>query len=59
MTNDLVVDMTDLTTLSLWLLGDVSYGSEHDLSAGDVNEDGKINIADLAQLKMILMHDND
>ncbi|MDO5560732.1 MAG: dockerin type I repeat-containing protein [Oscillospiraceae bacterium] len=53
---DMVVDMTDLTTLSLWLLGDVSYGSVHDWSAGDVNGDGDINIADLAQLKYILMN---
>ncbi|MBP1564705.1 MAG: dockerin type I repeat-containing protein [Oscillospiraceae bacterium] len=50
---DGVTDLTDLTELSLYLLGDKSF-DEYELMQVDVNNDGKVNIADLPTLKMMI-----
>lgn len=47
---DGVVDLTDLTTLSLYLLQDIEL-SEKALKAADVSVNGKVDLADLASLK--------
>ena len=50
---DLVVDLTDLTELSLYLLGDVTIPEYHQQFA-DVDKDGKLILCDLARLKEFL-----
>ena len=50
---DGVTDLTDLTELSLYLLGDKSF-DEYEIMQVDVNNDGKVNIADLPTLKMMI-----
>ena len=50
---DNVTDLTDLTELSLYLLGDKSF-DEYEIMQVDVNNDGKVNIADLPTLKMMI-----
>lgn len=58
-----IVDLTDLTILSLYLMKDDSYKnyighfSEVKKSAADVNCDDQVDIADLADLKRIVSHD--
>ncbi len=54
---DGVTDLTDLTELSLFLLGDKEF-SEYELYAVDVNQDGKVDIADLPTLKMMITKGN-
>lgn len=51
---DKVVDLTDLTTLSLYLLNDITFNDEQKLVA-DVNGDGHIDLADLSTLKLYTM----
>ncbi len=53
---DTAVDLTDLTILSLHLLGD-SLLDEDKLKYADVNGDGDVNIADLPYLKQYVMKD--
>lgn len=50
-----IVDLTDLSYLSLLLLGDYSI-DQNDNPLADVNFDNQINIADLASLKEIICH---
>ncbi len=50
------VDITDLTILSQYLIGDMSL-SDALISAADVNGSGEINLADLAHLKQYIMKD--
>ena len=52
--NDSVVELTDLTILSLYLIGDRSL-DESDLAYADVTKNGKVDIADLAALKQYIM----
>ncbi len=49
-----VVDLTDLTTLSLYLLNDVEFSQKQMLN-GDVNSDGYLNIGDLPALKRLVL----
>jgi hypothetical protein len=44
------VDTTDLTALSLALIGDISLNDDQ-LKSADVDGDGKVTIADLARLR--------
>lgn len=53
---DNVVDITDLTTLGLYLLGDKTL-SEAQLKKADVVLNGSVNLADLATLKQYIMKD--
>ncbi len=50
------VDITDMTILSLYFLGDVKL-DENVVKYADVNGDGNTNIADLAHLKQYIMKD--
>ncbi|MDO5560013.1 MAG: pectinesterase family protein [Oscillospiraceae bacterium] len=49
-----VVEMTDLTMLSQYLLGDI-YLDETQLQAADVNGDTRVQLADLSHLKQYIM----
>lgn len=51
---DNVTDLTDLTALSLYLIGDAEW-DDNQISNFDCNADGKTNIADLAHLKQYIM----
>ncbi len=48
-----IIDVTDLTTLSLYLIGDEKL-SDAALKASDVNADGKVHLTDLATLKQFV-----
>lgn len=52
-----VVDLTDLSYLSLYLLGDCALTHQQTLCA-DVDGSGEVNIADLPHLKQYIMHDS-
>lgn len=52
---DNIVDLTDLTQLSLFLNGDVSLDKLQALAA-DINQDGEVLINDLASLKQYIMN---
>ncbi len=55
-----IVDLTDLTCLSLYLMDDSSYrqlGENFSESIADINGDGKVDIADLADLKRYISKD--
>ncbi|MBE6842427.1 MAG: hypothetical protein E7510_06305, partial [Ruminococcus sp.] len=52
--NDGKTDLTDLTYLSLYLLGDVDF-TQQQLKTIDINKDNKVDIADLPTLKMVIM----
>jgi hypothetical protein len=47
------VDITDLSALSLALIGDISLNDDQ-LKSADVDGDGKVTIADLARLRQYL-----
>ena len=47
------IDVTDLTTLSLYLLGDKDL-SEDALKAADTDGDGKVALTDLATLRQYI-----
>lgn len=49
-----IVDMSDLTTLSLYLLKDMEFTDEQ-IKAADVTGDEEVNLADLAHLKQYIM----
>lgn len=51
------IDLSDLTVLCLYLLGDVEL-TEEALKASDVSGDGLINIADIAHLKQYICKDD-
>ena len=51
--SDSIVDVTDLTELSLALLGDRNL-SENQKKAADVDDDGAVTLADLARLRQYL-----
>ncbi len=53
---DGIVDITDLTNLSIYLIGDKKLGDASLLRA-DVSYDGEINLADLAVLKQYISKD--
>ncbi len=53
---DHTVDITDLTLLSQYLLGDYTF-TEEVLELADVTGDGEVNIPDLAHLKQYVMKD--
>ncbi|MBE6842359.1 MAG: hypothetical protein E7510_05965 [Ruminococcus sp.] len=55
--NDSAQDVTDLTYISLYLLGDVEF-DDLQKDAADVNADGCIDIADLAHYKQFVSKDN-
>jgi len=52
---DGMIDLSDLTSLSLVLLGDAKNA---DGKISDVNADGELNIADLAHFKQYIMHED-
>ncbi len=52
---DNVTDLTDLTSLSLYLIGDAEWNDKL-ISNFDCNADGKTNLADLATLKQYIMN---
>lgn len=51
---DNVTDLTDLTALSLYLIGDAEW-NDNQIINFDCNADGKTNLADLAHLKQYIM----
>ncbi len=55
---DSCTDISDLTLLSLNLLGDISFSPEQYVKA-DINYDKEVNIADLAMFKQYVSHDKD
>lgn len=55
---DKVADLTDLTTLSLYLLGDIDFSASQ-LTAADVDGNDKVDIADLARFKQYVSKDPD
>jgi len=55
--NDSKCDVTDLTYISLYLLGDVEF-DDLQKDAADVNADGCVDIADLAHYKQFISKDN-
>ncbi len=52
-----IVDLSDLTSLSLYLLKELKY-SEQQKNLSDLNADGLIDLTDLAMLKQFVMGDN-
>lgn len=50
-----IVDLTDLTTLSLHLVGDKEFTDDM-LSISDMTNDGAVNLADLATMKQYIMN---
>ncbi|MBQ9982845.1 MAG: glycoside hydrolase family 9 protein [Oscillospiraceae bacterium] len=56
--SDGVSDLSDLTLLSLYLIGDISV-SDDVLKAADVYYDGEVNIADLAHFKQYICKEPD
>lgn len=52
--NDSVTDLTDLTALSLYIIGDVNWNDEQ-VKNFDCNADGNTDLADLAHLKQYIM----
>lgn len=50
-----IVDLTDLTTLSLHLVGDKEFTDDM-LAISDMTNDGAVNIADLATMKQYIMN---
>ena len=51
--NDKKVDVTDLSFLSLYLIGDMKF-SDIQKKAGDVSTDESVNLADLARFRQYL-----
>ncbi|MDO5560289.1 MAG: endo-1,4-beta-xylanase [Oscillospiraceae bacterium] len=51
--NDSVVELTDLTLMSLYVLGDIKL-DEETLKYADVTDDTKVNLADLSHLKQYI-----
>jgi surface protein len=49
------VDITDLTMISLYNIGDYDFGGA-ELIFADLDKDGKVTLADLATLRMALSH---
>ncbi len=54
---DGVIDLTDLTYLSLYLIGDKGL-SDESLESADVTGDGEVNIADLSHFKQYIAKDD-
>jgi len=54
---DGIIDLMDLTTLSMHVVGDSEIKDEKALDDADVQRDGKVDIADLARLRQFLMQD--
>ncbi|MDO5149089.1 MAG: glycoside hydrolase family 98 domain-containing protein [Oscillospiraceae bacterium] len=50
-----IVDVTDLSKLSIWLIENYSP-QEDELKAADVDSDGKITLADLARMRQYISH---
>lgn len=50
---DLVVDLTDLSELSLYLIGDGTI-SEYCMQFADVDKDGKVTLCDLARMRQYI-----
>lgn len=48
------VDLTDLTELSLYLIGDKTF-NDFEMFTADTNGDNEVNLADLAHLKQYIM----
>ena len=51
------VEISDLTTISLYLLKDITL-TEGQIQRADVSFDGKINMADIAQLMQYIKGDD-
>ena len=52
--NNNSVDLTDLTELSLYLIGDKTF-NDFEMYTADTNGDNEVNLADLAHLKQYIM----
>lgn len=52
--NNNSVDLTDLTELSLYLIGDKTF-NDFEIFTADTNGDNEVNLADLAHLKQYIM----
>ncbi len=52
--NNNSVDLTDLTELSLYLIGDKTF-NDFEMFGADTNGDNEVNLADLAHLKQYIM----
>ncbi|MDO5560652.1 MAG: glycosyl hydrolase [Oscillospiraceae bacterium] len=52
--DDKIVEMTDLTILSLYLLGDVKLNAQQ-IKAADVSGDGNVDLADLSHFKQYIL----
>ena len=57
MNSDNKVDLTDLTMLSLYLLGDRQF-NDTQLKSADVSYDGSVDIGDLAYLKQYVCQES-
>ena len=55
--NNTEIDVSDLTLLSQYILGDVEFDLKQQVCA-DVNADDEVNLQDLALLKQYVMNDN-
>jgi len=55
--NSGLVDLTDLTILSLYMIGDTTF-SDKQIAKADCNSDGKTDLADLAHLKQYIIRDD-
>ena len=48
-----IIDVTDLSIVSLAVIGDKVLTAEQ-IKAGDINENGKVDLADLARLRQYI-----
>lgn len=55
---DLCIDMSDLSLLSLYLIGDNEFNDIQKIAA-NINDDGQINLSDLAKLKRYISRNDD
>ena len=53
LTGDNIIDLTDLSTLSLALIGDMELTGDQK-TAADIDGDGELSMADLAKLRQFL-----
>lgn len=56
--SDGVINLTDLSFLSLYLLGDTEF-TDKQLKTADVNGDGDVHLTDLATLMQYISHVTD
>jgi hypothetical protein len=57
--SDGIADVTDLSILSLYLIGDTDIKDENALEAADIQYDGTVNLSDLAAFRQYLSKKTD